>query len=258
MLHGIFAPRPEASTACRATRCAEVERYAPALERRSRSSRPRRCGRSCAPPAPSRTPRIYLTAAFTGLRRGELRRAALARRRLRRSAIRVRGSYAGGALTTPKSGQGALGADGAGGGGGARAARPARATGPATTTSCSSATPAGTSTPRRCGAATGRRSSGRPAPAALPRPAPHVRHADDRPGRHPPRAGVDGPRRRPDDDAVPALRAAARRRRAWSPRRSAASAQPGRPENESLVRDVCAGRAGGRSPKDLRRASSCS
>ena len=48
----------------------------------------------------------------------------------------------------------------------------------------------------------------RPAAAALPRPAPHVRHADDRQGRHPPRAGVDGPRRRPDDDEVPALRPA--------------------------------------------------
>ena len=30
-------------------------------------------------------------------------------------------------------------------------------------------------------------------PAPLPRPPPHVRHADDRQGRHPPRAGMDGP-----------------------------------------------------------------
>jgi integrase len=40
------------------------------------------------------------------------------------------------------------------------------------------------------------------------------RDADDRQGRHPPRAGVDGPRRRADDDEVPALRTARRRRSA--------------------------------------------
>ena len=33
-----------------------------------------------------------------------------------------------------------------------------------------------------------------------------IRDADDRQGRHPARAGVDGPRRHPDDDALPALR----------------------------------------------------
>ena len=51
-------------------------------------------------------------------------------------------------------------------------------------------------------------------PDRLPRPAAHVRHAvrgeGDRPREDP---EVDGSRRHPDDDAVPALRAAARRRR---------------------------------------------
>ena len=45
-------------------------------------------------------------------------------------------------------------------------------------------------------------------PAPLPRPPPHLRHARHRRRRHPPRPGVDGPRERPDDDAVPPLRPA--------------------------------------------------
>jgi hypothetical protein len=40
-----------------------------------------------------------------------------------------------------------------------------------------------------------------------------VRHASDQGSRHSARAGVDGPRRRPDHDALSPLRAAARRRR---------------------------------------------
>ena len=129
--------------------------------------------------------------------------------------IRVRASYAEGELTTPKSGKvrsvpmapdvaEALAALGA---------APQR--GPATTTWCSPARPARSSTGARCAAATSRRSS---APACARLRFHDLRHTfgtrDDRQGRHPPRAGVDGPRRRPDDDEVPPLRAARGGRRA--------------------------------------------
>jgi hypothetical protein len=50
-------------------------------------------------------------------------------------------------------------------------------------------------------------SAGRTAGSPLPRPAPHVRDADDHEGGHPPRAGVDGPRGHPDHDALPPRRA---------------------------------------------------
>lgn len=49
---------------------------------------------------------IYLTAAFTGLRRGELIALRWRDVHFDRSAIRVSGSYANGKLTTPKSGHG--------------------------------------------------------------------------------------------------------------------------------------------------------
>lgn len=48
---------------------------------------------------------IYLTAAFTGLRRGELIALRWREVDLDKSVIRVRASYAGGALTVPKSGK---------------------------------------------------------------------------------------------------------------------------------------------------------
>jgi integrase len=48
---------------------------------------------------------IYLTAAFTGLRRGELLALHWRDIDFTGSVIRVRGSFAGGALTTPKSGR---------------------------------------------------------------------------------------------------------------------------------------------------------
>ena len=49
---------------------------------------------------------IYLTAAFTGLRRGELIALRWRDVDFERSSIRVAGSYANGALTSPKSGRG--------------------------------------------------------------------------------------------------------------------------------------------------------
>lgn len=49
---------------------------------------------------------LFLTAAFTGLRRGELIALRWRDVDFQRSAVRVAGSYANGKLTTPKSGQG--------------------------------------------------------------------------------------------------------------------------------------------------------
>ena len=77
------------------------------------------------------------------------------------------------------------------------------------------------------------------AAASLPRSAPHVRHADDRQGRHPPGAGVDGSRGHSDDDALPALRARAPRTPRWSRRRFGWLAR---------IRAIWAGR-----PQDVRR-----
>ena len=64
-----------------------------------------------------------------------------------------------GELSTPKSGQGAVGADGVGGRGGARAARANVSGSPRRTTSCSSVWSAATSTRLRCCGATARRCS---------------------------------------------------------------------------------------------------
>ena len=157
---------------------------------------------------------IFLTAAFTGLRRGELLALRWRDVDFAGQVIRVRASYAEGQLTTPKSGKvrsvpmapdvaKALAGLGQRGGWtgdddlvftGRRRFLPRR-------TRPSPPLPHGDQ-------------AGGLASAALPRPAPHVRHADDRQGRHPPRAGVDGPCRRPDDDEVPPLRPARGGRRA--------------------------------------------
>ena len=151
---------------------------------------------------------IFLTAAFTGLRLGELLALRWRDVDFAGATIRVRASYAGGELTTPKSGK-------------------VRAVPMAPDVASALAQLGrredglgdddlvfvgetggyldGSALRRRYKTALERAGL---APAPLPRPAAHVRHADDRQGRHPPRPGVDGPRRHPDDDEVPPLRAA--------------------------------------------------
>ena len=156
---------------------------------------------------------IFLTAAFTGLRRGEL--VALRWRDVdfAGSHLRVARSYTEGHLTTPKSGRirsvpmapdvatvlarlgqrdHAVGLD------------DLVFPGPFAEFLDASALY------RRYKAALARG----PATAALPRPSTHVRHDCDPQGVNPAGQGVDGPRGRRDHDALPALRAAFRRRAA--------------------------------------------
>ena len=149
---------------------------------------------------------IFLTAAFTGLRQGELIALHWRDVDFAGSLLRVRASYAGGALTTPKSGKvrsvplapevaKAL----------AKLSQREHFTG-----DDDLVFPGPAAFPGRLGATAslqGGAQAGRAAVAALPRPTSHVRYPHDCQGRHPPRAGVDGPRGHPDDDAVSALRA---------------------------------------------------
>ena len=155
---------------------------------------------------------IYLVAAFTGLRRGELLALRWRDVDFGVSVIRVRSSYAAGQLTTPKSGKvrsipmrpdvaEAL----------ARLGQRLDWVGdddlvfPGETGSDLD----GSALRRRYGTALARAGLRL---AALPGPPPHLRDTDDRQGRHSSSAGVDGPRRRPDDGALRPLRAASRRR----------------------------------------------
>ena len=172
----------------------------------SRCSHPRRSGASCGPPHPRSTERIFLTAAFTGLRRGELLGLRWRDIDFDASTIRVRASYAAGKLTTPKSGKvravpmapdvaAAL----------ARIGQRERFTGE------DDFVFAGESgMPLNPDALSSRYETaleaGGSAPTPIPRPEAYVRNPDDPRGGHPPRAGVDGTRRHPDDDEVPALR----------------------------------------------------
>ena len=166
---------------------------------------------------------LYLTAAMTGLRQGEL--IALRWRDVDWPArrVRVRRSYTrgrGGAVR--KAEVAALkpgGADARPRRRGARAPLPALAPSRATTTSSSpTRRPAARSTPRRCASGSRRRSSGRGPAGPLPRPAPHLRDPDGG-GRRAAAdaAGVDGPPRLQDDDDLRRLRAERPRARARRP-----------------------------------------
>lgn len=100
---------------------------------------------------------IYLTAAFTGLRLGELLALRWREVDFSGSAVRVRASYAAGALTTPKSGKVRalpLAPEVAS----ALAQAGQRGDWVGMTISCSAARPAAISTGRRCGVATSWRS----------------------------------------------------------------------------------------------------
>jgi integrase len=137
---------------------------------------------------------IYLTAAFTGLRRGELLALRWRDVDFSNQVVRVRASYADGALTTPKSGKVhsvPMAPD--------VAEALAKLGQRASWTDDDDLVFVGQSgsyldvralrTPVRRGAQTSRSPQ-----APLPRPPPHLRHPHDRQGRHSPSSGVDGPR----------------------------------------------------------------
>ncbi len=151
---------------------------------------------------------IYLTAAFTGLRRGELLAPHWRDVDFEGQVIRVRASYADGALTTPKSGKvrsvpmapdvaEAL----------AKLGQRENWTGDDDLVFVGQAGSYldGRTLRRRYDAALKAR---QPPQTPLPRPPPHLRHPHDRQSRHPPSPRVDGPRRHPNDDEVSALRPA--------------------------------------------------
>ena len=103
LLHGIFR-RAQQVYGSGTNPCAMSSSPPQRRAATSRCSRPRRCGRWCAR-RPEQDAAIFLTAAFTGLRRGELLALRWRDVDFTGSVIRVRASYAAGRLTTPKSGK---------------------------------------------------------------------------------------------------------------------------------------------------------
>ena len=174
---------------------------------------------------------IFLTAAFTGLRRGEVLALRWRDVDFAGSTIRVRASYAAGKLTTPKSGKvravpmapdvaSAL----------AKLGDRERYTGDDDFVFAGEAGRRSTATPSAAGTAM-------PWPGwttafEVPRSEAHFWYADDRQGGYPTGAGVDGPRRHPDDYEVPALRAA---RGGCRVGRSRVSARPARQHRWDLA-----------------------
>jgi integrase len=148
---------------------------------------------------------VYATAAFTGLRMGELRALRWRDVDFPRSVVPVRASYAAGELSVPKSGK-------------VRSVPMVDEV--AQLLAQLNTRPDFTSDDdlvfcepdgswlnddrlrRRYGTAMKR--AGLP-PTALSRPAPHIRLARDHARGHRRGSGLDGPRRHPDDDALPAL-----------------------------------------------------
>jgi integrase len=202
LLHGIFV-RARKVYGLRLNPVAEVEKFPQQRSGDIEVYSPEEVWALVRAAASSQDAAIYLTAAFTGQRRGELIALRWRDVDFAGSAIRVRSSFAGGALTTPKSGKvrsvpmapevaSAL----------AKLADRSRWIGDddLVFVGVLGSYLDGSALRRRYDVAV---KAAWHTAAALPRPAPHLRHADDRQGGHPPRAGVDGPRRRADDDEVP-------------------------------------------------------
>ena len=155
--------------------------------------------------ADERDASVYVTAAFTGLRMGELRALHWRDVDFPRSVIRVRASYAEGELSVPKSGKVRsvpMVAEVA-----QQLARLAERDEWTDDDDLVFAEAHGDwlnddKLRRRYDVAL---LVGGTAAPALPRPAPHVRLARDHPRRHRRGPSLDGPRRYQDDDALPAL-----------------------------------------------------
>ncbi len=150
---------PQAATASRRTRSPTSRSHAPPPEPRSTSSRPEEVMALVRAADSEQDAAIYLTAAFTGLRQGEL--VALRWRDVDfpGSAIRVRASYTNGHLTSPKSGKVRSVPMAAAGRRGPRPPRPARVLHRRRRPRLRSASPAATSTAPPSPSATAPRSS---------------------------------------------------------------------------------------------------